>query len=42
MEENLSSSPKEDDEIKDIKTILLSNLKRDKILKLMTKKEKIR
>ena len=41
MEEDVSSSPKEDDEIKDIKTIILSNLGHPKILRLMTSKEKL-
>ena len=41
MEEHVSSSPKEDDEIKDIKTIILSNLKHYKILKLMTIKKNL-
>jgi hypothetical protein len=41
MEENLSSSPEEDDKIKDIKSIILSNLKHIKILKLITEKKNL-
>ena len=39
--EKQHSSPEEDDKIKDIKSIILSNLKHIKILKLITEKKNL-